>query len=446
MQGSTKRNLHMFRKLCGNDALSRVVLATTMWEDVDELKGAQREKKLSETEEYWGVMMRNGSQVRRHYNTRESALELLSYFVTSGSKTSDMVLDIQAQMVDQGKSLDETAAGMELQAELIRERKKNEATIAELEAKFRQAQEENNLERMKELEEEKRERQDDKRKFDRDNAALKATVNQLKRDRAQQYAEIQRQLKMAEQRDAETQRQLKMAEQRDAETRRRLNKEKQETQRQMKMVQERNAKLEHDNRNRKESERRFREAQEAERQRAERARLQGEDNKRRTDKLLAEERRQLEAYRAQQSRVRPSPTISPRSSNSRTEPRGPTLTVDIGEGPVEIPPTAYTREGNREAAAWDPSWQNYQRQKSIRDSGKQIAEDKWSSYLQESPSPEPEVECVSTLRHRLTSNTLHTPQSLDSLLIPFGTIAGLYGWESSPQMRKSKEIFPLGNS
>jgi hypothetical protein len=41
-------------------------------------------------------------------------MDLISYFVSPDPKASGMVLDIQAQMVDQGESLDETTAGMEI--------------------------------------------------------------------------------------------------------------------------------------------------------------------------------------------------------------------------------------------------------------------------------------------------------------------------------------------
>jgi hypothetical protein len=66
MQGSAKRSLFMFRKLCGSDALSKVILATTKWVEVTEQEGAEREKQLFETEDFWGYMNRNGSQIRRH--------------------------------------------------------------------------------------------------------------------------------------------------------------------------------------------------------------------------------------------------------------------------------------------------------------------------------------------------------------------------------------------
>lgn len=66
MQGSAKKNLFMFKKLCGPDALSNVILATTMWEQVTEDVGVAREKELMSTPDFWGWMVGKGSQVYRH--------------------------------------------------------------------------------------------------------------------------------------------------------------------------------------------------------------------------------------------------------------------------------------------------------------------------------------------------------------------------------------------
>lgn len=57
MQGSAKKNLFMFKKLCGNDALKNVILATTMWDRVSQSEGDARELELTSTMDFWGWMM-----------------------------------------------------------------------------------------------------------------------------------------------------------------------------------------------------------------------------------------------------------------------------------------------------------------------------------------------------------------------------------------------------
>ncbi|KAG7425602.1 hypothetical protein Forpi1262_v013401 [Fusarium oxysporum f. sp. raphani] len=60
MGGSAKKNLMMFRKLCGKDSLMNVILVTTMWED-----------------DFWGALVEEGAQINRQNNTRSSAMSLL---------------------------------------------------------------------------------------------------------------------------------------------------------------------------------------------------------------------------------------------------------------------------------------------------------------------------------------------------------------------------------
>lgn len=66
MQGSALKNLFMFKKLCGPNALKSVILATTMWDMVTETIGQAREEELASNQDYWGGMIKHGSRVRRH--------------------------------------------------------------------------------------------------------------------------------------------------------------------------------------------------------------------------------------------------------------------------------------------------------------------------------------------------------------------------------------------
>jgi len=138
MQGSAKRNLFMFKKLCGRDALKNVVLATTMWERVKVEDGAKREQELVNTPEFWGWMTENGSRTYRHDNTLESANRLLRFFTTVGHPDK-AVLAIQQEMVDGGKSLDQTDAGIELESVLAKEREKFRRELAEAKEMMQEA-------------------------------------------------------------------------------------------------------------------------------------------------------------------------------------------------------------------------------------------------------------------------------------------------------------------
>ncbi|KAI9686052.1 MAG: hypothetical protein M1822_004035 [Bathelium mastoideum] len=197
MRGSAKRNLYMFQKLCGSNALNRIILASTKWEEIDENKGILREKELSDKEEFWGYMKRNGSQVLRHYNNHDSAMKILSVLAPTSPKTANIVLDIQSQMVDHGKHLHETTAGMELQAEINRERKRHEVEKKELQIEFQKAQKKWDAEAMKALKTQKETLETETRRLDRDNAGLQATLHQLERTYGERLSEAERRLREA---------------------------------------------------------------------------------------------------------------------------------------------------------------------------------------------------------------------------------------------------------
>lgn len=104
--GSALRNMDMFRLLCGDDGLSNVVFVTTMWGMVDEAKGEKREEELRE--KFWKPMIDHQSRTARFHHTAESAWELLGQF----TQYHPVKLQIQTQMVDEGKPLAKTSAGL----------------------------------------------------------------------------------------------------------------------------------------------------------------------------------------------------------------------------------------------------------------------------------------------------------------------------------------------
>ena len=65
------RILDMFHKLCGDEALARVVLGTTNWGEVKKGVGEKRERQFVKT--FWKTMTASGSQCLRFYKTESSA-------------------------------------------------------------------------------------------------------------------------------------------------------------------------------------------------------------------------------------------------------------------------------------------------------------------------------------------------------------------------------------
>ena len=97
----------MFKELCGKKALENIILVTTMWDEVEEDVGSQREKELRG--KYWKAMIDQGSATARYHGTMESAWGIVEHFTTQ----RQAVL-LQKEMVDLQKQLPETTAGREL--------------------------------------------------------------------------------------------------------------------------------------------------------------------------------------------------------------------------------------------------------------------------------------------------------------------------------------------
>lgn len=53
MQGIARQNLRMFQKLVGTDSMRNVILATSFWDQVDPLKGQERETAVTGSSEFF---------------------------------------------------------------------------------------------------------------------------------------------------------------------------------------------------------------------------------------------------------------------------------------------------------------------------------------------------------------------------------------------------------
>lgn len=92
--------------------------------------------------------MAKGSNVYRHDGGFDSASGILTQVLSASQRT---VLHIQRQMVDQRRDLDQTDAGMELEAELIQEKQKMQRELAEMKEEMEEAMRERDGEAAKAL-------------------------------------------------------------------------------------------------------------------------------------------------------------------------------------------------------------------------------------------------------------------------------------------------------
>ncbi|KAF7965782.1 hypothetical protein HWV62_41797 [Athelia sp. TMB] len=107
MAGSPLKNLKLFASLCGQAAMPRVILGTTMWSQVQQDTGERREKEL--VDKYWKDMISEGCAIQRFKDSKASAWGLIGALPQS---TDDVL--VSREIVDDKKKYNETAAGTRL--------------------------------------------------------------------------------------------------------------------------------------------------------------------------------------------------------------------------------------------------------------------------------------------------------------------------------------------
>ncbi|KAF8959510.1 P-loop containing nucleoside triphosphate hydrolase protein [Flammula alnicola] len=114
MLGMTRRNLDMFQKLVGKDALKSVVIGTTKWSLVQHEIASKREHEFKST--YWAEMIQTGSPVFRVDEGRKSAWDIVNFILTEINKQAgvERFLKIQHELVKMKKIIPETDAGKTL--------------------------------------------------------------------------------------------------------------------------------------------------------------------------------------------------------------------------------------------------------------------------------------------------------------------------------------------
>ncbi len=146
--GVSRRNFSMFRKLCGDETLKNVVIVTNMWGEVTLERGAARELELATDDLLFKPVLSNGARMVRHSNIVSSAEAVLLYLIHNRPRA----LQIQQELVDDGKDISETAAGQELARELVELEKKHREQLAEVQKELKEAMKAKDTQTKKELE------------------------------------------------------------------------------------------------------------------------------------------------------------------------------------------------------------------------------------------------------------------------------------------------------
>ena len=160
MGGNAVKNLHMFKKLCGEEAFKRVVIVTNRWGEVKAGVGEKREAELKRQRNFYEFMITRGAQMARHVDpTRmdgrqveeaQSAEDIIRLLVDRTD--SPVALRIQKELVDERKNITETAAAGELDRGLRELTEKHQQEMRELKQAMDQAAKDRDEENMKMLE------------------------------------------------------------------------------------------------------------------------------------------------------------------------------------------------------------------------------------------------------------------------------------------------------
>jgi hypothetical protein len=102
MAGAPHRNLRMFAQLCGDQGVKKVVLVTTMWDQLKISTGAQREHDLRLN--YWRVMMEKGASVARFRNTHHSAWKIIDIIIQESTAEVLLLQEASPQRNESGNN------------------------------------------------------------------------------------------------------------------------------------------------------------------------------------------------------------------------------------------------------------------------------------------------------------------------------------------------------
>ncbi|KAF1960062.1 hypothetical protein CC80DRAFT_465621 [Byssothecium circinans] len=181
--GSGTKNLRMFKRLCGDDGLKSVVLATTMWENTSEEEGARRESELVTNPIFWKPMIEQGSRLFRQNAGRASGDKIMQYLIR---RKRPVTLTLQHEMA-QGLELGQTGAGAEVVQAVEKEKEYYGKQLRDLENELRDALTKRDLDRKEELEELKTQFEDKISRGQHDVRQLQVDSDKLYEEMKQQH-------------------------------------------------------------------------------------------------------------------------------------------------------------------------------------------------------------------------------------------------------------------
>ena len=181
--GISGRNFKMFRELCGESTLRNITLVTNMWGGVSQEAGMEREREL--ITEFFKPALEKGARIARHHNTVQSAHDIIRRII----RNQPVPLQIQREIVDEGKDILNTAAGEAVNSELNAQIQHHQTELKKMKKEMEKALKEKDEETRQELEVETRKLQE---RIDRTREDLQTVTSRYNEEKKRVDEEIKR--------------------------------------------------------------------------------------------------------------------------------------------------------------------------------------------------------------------------------------------------------------
>jgi hypothetical protein len=168
MGGAAKKNLRVFREICGDRCLGHVRIVTTNWNLVDKMQGNSRQDALARGA--FGPLIKEGAYLYPHDKGLESAHLIMSQLIHQ----EPVSMMIQEEL-NAGRTLGDTSAGALIVEEIKVLKKKHDKEVEVLKIELENASKANEEELRLELAEECRKLEEVMARAEEDRKTLKKT-------------------------------------------------------------------------------------------------------------------------------------------------------------------------------------------------------------------------------------------------------------------------------
>ena len=200
--GISGRNFKMFRELCGDAALKNVALVTNMWTRDSRDINEAREIELSGR--FFKPVLDEGAQLIRHHDTATSTHDIIRKIMTN----QPVALQIQRELVDEHKSIVDTAAGKAVNRELNEQAKRHRGELEKVERGMVQALEEKDEVTKQELEDQARTLREQMMKIEKESKEMASNYAAEKERMEVKMREMEKEVKERDRVEVEYRKQL----------------------------------------------------------------------------------------------------------------------------------------------------------------------------------------------------------------------------------------------